>query len=155
MAPSRIAGRPAGTGVSGAVHVRIGDGDRGPPGPGSEHEHWGVMRKYLIVTVVVLLAIAGAVAVGCGGDESAAGEYKWKSGEESVKDMTVVLSEDGVFTLKGMPAGTDVEQSIEGTWKQEGSTVTLTLGEGDEAESEVGEYKDDELVFDEIVWVKQ
>ncbi|MBM3146771.1 MAG: hypothetical protein FJ000_02630 [Actinobacteria bacterium] len=113
------------------------------------------MRKYLVLAVVVLLAIAGAVAVGCGGDDSPVGEYKWKSGEEAVKDMTVVLTEDGTFTLKGVPAGLESEEIVEGTWKQEGAEVTLTLGEGDEAESEVGEYKDGELVFDEIVWVKQ
>jgi lipocalin-like protein len=113
------------------------------------------MRKYLVLTIVVLLALGGALAAGCGGDESPVGEYKWKSGEEAVGDMTIVLADDGTFTLNGVAAGTDVQQIIEGTWTQDGSQVTLTLGEGDEADSEPGEYKDGQLIFDDVVWEKQ
>ena len=113
------------------------------------------MRKYLILTVVVLLAFGTALAVGCGGDDSPVGEYKWKEGEETVKDLTVTLKDDGTFTISGTIPGTDQEQSIEGEWNQDGSEVSLTLGEGDEAETEVGKYADGELVFDEVTWTKQ
>ena len=113
------------------------------------------MRKYLVLTIAVLLALGGALAAGCGGGESPVGEYKWKSGEEAVADMTIMLADDGTFTLSGVAAGADLQQIIEGTWTQDGSQVTLTLGEGDEADSEAGEYKDGQLIFDDVVWEKQ
>jgi len=113
------------------------------------------MRKYLILMVVVLLAFGAALVVGCGGDDSPVGKYKWKSGEETLKDLTVTLKDDGTFSIVGENPDTGEEASLEGTWAQDGSEVTLTLGEGDEAESEVGQYKDGELDFDEVVWTKQ
>ena len=113
------------------------------------------MRKYLILTVVVLLAFGTALAVGCGGDDSPVGEYKWKSGEDALQELTVTLKDDGTFTISGENPETGETASMEGKWSQDGSEVTLTLGEGDEAENEVGEYKDGELVFDDVVWVKK
>ena len=112
------------------------------------------MRRVLFLTIVVLLAFGGALAVGCGGD-STAGEYKWKSGDESLKDMTVTLADDGTLTFAGTVPGLEGDLSFDGTWTQDGSEVTLEFKAFDETQTQVGEYKDGELVFDEVVWVKQ
>ena len=115
------------------------------------------MRKYLALTIVIMLAFGVALVVGCGGGDgdSPAGTYEWKSGEESLKDMTMVLAEDGTMTLKGTVPGLDEEMSFGGEWTQDGSKVTITLTAAGETETEEGEYKDGELEFDEVVWVKK
>jgi len=113
------------------------------------------MRRVLFLTIVVLLAFGGALAVGCGGDDGTAGEYRWKSGDESLKDMTVTLADDGTLTFAGTVPDFEGDLSFDGKWTQDGSEVTLEFTAFDETQTQVGEYKDGELVFDDVVWVKQ
>jgi hypothetical protein len=111
------------------------------------------MRARTVLAVLVVLLIAISIAA-CGGD-SVAGTYSWGSGEESMKDITLELKDDGTFVLSG-DSEVMGNVNIQGEYTTEDDKVTLTLaGDGGSVESEVGTYADGTLTFDEITWQKQ
>jgi len=112
------------------------------------------MRTFLLLTIVVALALGGALAAGCGGDDEAVGTYKLEMSEELPLEITIVLNADGTFKLTGSESG-EADESIEGTWSRDGSEVTMTVEQDGEKETETAEYKDGDLVLDDLVFKKQ
>jgi len=113
------------------------------------------MRTFLLLTIVVVLALGGALAVGCGGStDEAVGTYKLEATDELPLEITIVLNEDGTFKLTGAD-GDEAEETVEGTWSRDGSEVTMTIEEDGEKESEKAEYKEGELNLDGLVFKKQ
>lgn len=94
--------------------------------------------KKRVLSLLMLLAMMVSL-VACGGDSSAAGTYhltemnvngvsvdlKELSGQSGVEiKIDLVLEEDGNFSLDMGALG--VSQSMSGTWKADGNTLTLT-----------------------------
>jgi hypothetical protein len=111
------------------------------------------MRTRVVLAVIVALMVAAFVAA-CGGD-SVTGTYKWVSGEESVKALSLEIKDDGTFVLSG-DSEVMGNVSIQGEYTTEGDKITLTMsGDGGSTESEVGTYADGKLTFEDVVWQKQ
>ena len=112
------------------------------------------MNRFPVLLIMVLLG-ASASAVSCGHD-TAAGTYKWSSGELTMlRDLTLVLEDDGTFSLTGTTSVPDEEWDVEGTWEQDGTTVRLVAARAGETATEVGEYRDGSLSWEGVVWEKR
>lgn len=113
-----------------------------------------MVRARMVVAIVLVTMLAVSVAA-CGGGDDPVGVYKWVSGEESVKALTLELKDDGTFILSGDSeiAG---NVSIQGDYKVDGDKVTLSMaGDDGTSESDPGTYKDGKLVFEEVTWQKE
>jgi hypothetical protein len=118
--------------------------------PGQQGER---MRTRVVVAVIVALMVAAFVAA-CGGD-SVTGTYKWVSGDESVKALSLEIKDDGTFVLSG-DSETMGNVSIQGEYTTAGDKVTLTMsGNGGSTESDVGTYAGGKLTFADVSWQKQ
>ena len=135
------------------------------------------IRRLTVVLVAVVVASAGLCASGCGSPksdtasspspaqpsetpsspspsptvDSAVGAYEWKSGDETIRGMTIELAEDGTMTVRGTVL--DQEMSSDGEWTQDGSKVTVEFTALEEKQTQEGEYKDGEIDFGDVVWV--
>ena len=113
------------------------------------------MSRLTVIVIIVLLAAGMPLVVGCGEDD-AAGTYKWSSGELTMlRDLTLILEEDGTFSLTGTSSLFDEEWDVHGTWTQEDATVRLIATEGDESATEIATYRDGLLSWEGVVWEKQ
>jgi hypothetical protein len=109
------------------------------------------MRKYLAVaTLVVLVAALAAAAAACGGS-GVAGTYKVDSDQAALKDVRMVLADDGTFEISGPDADTGKTQTVKGTYTVDGEAIKLKA-EGIE-KAETGTVKDGTLVFQGLTWV--
>lgn len=110
------------------------------------------MRVRLVFVVIAL--VAAALIAACGGD-SVTGAYKWVSGDESVKALSLEIKDDGTFVLSG-ESELMGNVNIQGEYTVAGDKVTLTMsGNGGSVESDEGTYADGTLTFKEVVWQKQ
>ena len=111
------------------------------------------MRKYLaVITLVVLVVGLALAAVACGGG-GVAGTYKVESGDQQLKDVKLVLNDDGTFEISGPDADTGKTMTIPGTYTLDGDAMTMKAKGVDEAEK--GTVKDGKLVFETVTWVKE
>lgn len=113
------------------------------------------MSRFLTLVVILLLTAGAALGTGCGQD-SPVGTYEWSSGELTMlRNLTLVLSEDGTFSLTGPSSLFEEEWDVHGSWEQDGSTVRLIAVEGDETAIEIAQYREGQLSWDGVVWKKQ
>lgn len=112
------------------------------------------MRRWAMATMACVILITVMLLAACGGG-GIQGDYSYVSGEETMKNLTLSLQDDGKFVLSGDDE-TMGNVSIQGTYTVKGNTVTLKMmGNGGAEESEPGTYKDGTLIFDEVVWQKK
>jgi hypothetical protein len=109
------------------------------------------MRKYLAAATLVVLLAALAVAVAACGGSSVAGTYKIDSDQALLKDVRMVLADDGTFNIKGPDADTGETMTVTGTYTVEGDVIKLKAKGIDEAEK--GTVKDGKLVFKGLTWI--
>lgn len=79
------------------------------------------MRRAKKATLAAFLAITGKAAIALADGEF---EGKWKVTDTSGKPFEIVLMADGSAN------GTRDGEGMEGTWKQDGSTATITWNTG-------------------------
>jgi hypothetical protein len=105
-----------------------------------------------VLAVALVLAIVTAAGAGCGKD-GVVGTYKYGSGDESLKLLTLIVRGDRTFELIGTHPVTGQVARLTGTYTLDGTRITLTAPGVLDGES--GEYDRGELVFQDVVWVKQ
>jgi len=108
-------------------------------------------RAAPVTLALLVLVTLTTLVTACGGVE---GTYKLAEGDDAMKDFTLTLGGDE-FTLAGPNplGGDDVE--LKGVYTVDGDKISLTMGEGENAqESEVGTIDGDKLVFEDVTWQK-
>jgi hypothetical protein len=111
------------------------------------------MRRYLAaITVIVLIGAVVLALAGCGGAD-VAGDYTVEGDNAALKDVKLVLGDDGTFKISGPDSEGGATLTIDGTYTVDGDAITLKAKDVDEAEK--GTIQDGKLVFKELTWVKQ
>lgn len=60
-------------------------------------------------------------------------------------DATLTFKGDGTITVSGKLFGEEAKKNLGGKWKQDGTTITITDGDGDDKKEMKGELKDGKM----------